>query len=754
MFKNNKVYLLIWLVIVFAFFARVIGGVIPAPLDTIVGLYHPFRDKIWDGYKQGVPFKNFLITDPVRQQIPYRYLAIEKIKKGELTSWNSYSFSGVPLSANIQSASYYPLNFIFLLFPFIWGWTIYIVLGPLLSGIFFYLYLNNFKLGKISSIFGALTFSFSGFFVAWMEWGTITHVILWLPLILLSYEKLIEKTSIKWVVILFFSQLSSLLAGHLQVSFYVFMFTSIYLIIKLRELDRRRIILKKLTIFLFVFTLVSIVSLIQYYPLYKLINSSSRNYDLPDWQTASWFLPWQNLIQFIAPDFFGNPSTLNYWGEWNYAEFIGYISIAPMIFAISAIFTRGKSKLDYLKWILLFLFLLILPTPIAKIPYILKIPFLETSQPTRLLSIIVFIFSIFAAFGLNKFLKNEDKNNKNIFRISVVILIIIISLACFIFFSRSLFSAEIVDKLKSISLRNLVFPFILAILIMSILTIKNKISYRLTAIFLMLISVIDLYRFSNKFLSFSNTSWFYPPTEIIQFLTNQKDVFRIMAVDRRILAPNFSIMYKLEDVSGYDPLYLVDYAKLYQAWETNGKEYYPGRYNRIINPTNYESFITDLLNVKYVLALTNIDSPKLRLILKEGETRLYENINIFPRVYFVEYVISAESEKEVVDLMFSEKENLRKTAIISEKIHEVEKGPLEIEETIEITDRSENYLKLNTHTNKNRLLVLSEIYYPSWQVYIDGVLSKIYKVNLAFRAVAVPKGSHRVEFKYQEFFSL
>lgn len=750
MFRSSKVYLFIWALIVFTFFAKILTGFIPAPLDTIVGLYHPFRDKIWNGYSGGVPFKNYLITDPVRQQIPYRYLAIEKIKKGEFFSWNPYSFSGTPLSANIQAAAYYPLNIIFLVLPFIWSWSIYIILGPLLSGLFLYLYLSNFKIGKISCLFGALTFSFSGFFVAWMEWGTITHVILWLPLILLSYEKLIEKTTIKWTAILFFSQLSSLLAGHLQLAFYVFLFILIYLFIKLRELDNRKIIIKKILIFLGVITIVGLISLIQYYPLYKLIISSSRNYDLPDWKSSSWFLPWQNLVQFIAPDFFGNPSTLNYWGEWNYGEFAVYIGIAPLIFALSVIFSKGKSKLSFFKWILLILFLLILPTPVAKIPYILKIPYLSTSQPTRLLSIVVFILSVYSAFGLNKFITNKDEKKENIFKMSLLVLVIIISLTAFIFLSNNIFSAEIADKLRTISLRNLIVPFILAIFIVLIIFVKTKIGYKLTVISLIVISVIDLYRFSNKFLSFSNTSWFYPPTEIIQFLTMQKDVFRIMTIDRRILAPNFSIMYKLEDVSGYDPLYLVDYAKLYQAWETNGKEYNPGRYNRIINPTNYESFITDLLNVKYILALTNIESSKLKLILTEGETRLYENINILPRAYFVENVKSAKNEDEVITLMFNEKENLRKTAITQDNIFNVEKGPLDLDEKLEIVGRSENFLKIITQTNKNRLLVLSEVYYPSWQVYIDGQLSKIYKVNLAFRAVSVPKGNHRVEFKYQD----
>src|SRR3989344_4706092 len=75
-------------------------GLLPIPADTLVGLYHPFRDYYSQSYPNGIPFKNFLITDPIRQQYPWRELAMQDIKSGGVPSWNPYSFSGTPLAAN------------------------------------------------------------------------------------------------------------------------------------------------------------------------------------------------------------------------------------------------------------------------------------------------------------------------------------------------------------------------------------------------------------------------------------------------------------------------------------------------------------------------------------------------------------------------------------------------------------------------------------------------------------------------------
>src|SRR5437763_11395176 len=83
---------------------------LPIPSDTIIGLYNPFRDVYAKAYPNGVPYKNFLITDPVRQQYPWRFLATELETNMQMPLWNPYNFSGTPLLANFQSAVFYPLN--------------------------------------------------------------------------------------------------------------------------------------------------------------------------------------------------------------------------------------------------------------------------------------------------------------------------------------------------------------------------------------------------------------------------------------------------------------------------------------------------------------------------------------------------------------------------------------------------------------------------------------------------------------------
>src|SRR3972149_6454066 len=133
--KKILPYLFIVLLVSVFFWQFFVRGLFPIPSDTIIGLYHPFRDLYAKNYPNGIPFKNFLITDPVRQQYPWRELVISAEKKLELPLWNPYNFSGVPLLANFQSASFYPLNVLFFFLPFNLVWSSLIVLQLVLAGV-------------------------------------------------------------------------------------------------------------------------------------------------------------------------------------------------------------------------------------------------------------------------------------------------------------------------------------------------------------------------------------------------------------------------------------------------------------------------------------------------------------------------------------------------------------------------------------------------------------------------------------------
>src|SRR6185437_11092656 len=220
--------LVIVLLVLFFFHSYILQGELPIPSDTIVTLYHPFIDFAAKHFPNGVPVKNILITDPVRQQYPWRWLAVSLEKYGQLPLWNPYSFGGTPLMANFQTAAFYPFNLLLLILPFSIGWGISILLEQLLAGVFLFLYLSNLRLRYAARFLGSIVFMFCGFMTSWLEWNTLDHVVIWLPLILLAIDNILiaKKKSLLhikngWNWVLLLSLLFSFFAGHTQPFFYL-----------------------------------------------------------------------------------------------------------------------------------------------------------------------------------------------------------------------------------------------------------------------------------------------------------------------------------------------------------------------------------------------------------------------------------------------------------------------------------------------------------------------------------------------------
>lgn len=726
------------------FHAFIFSQKLPIPSDTIVGLYHPFRDLYAKEYPSGIPYKNFLLTDPVRQQYPWKNLVVESFKNFQLPLWNPYNFSGTPLLANIQSAPFYPPNVLFFFLPFSYAWSVLIVLQPLLASVFLYLYLRNLKISNQGSMLGAITFAFSGFFISWLEWGTVLHVALWLPLLLLSIDKLVIGSRYTvWSIIFLFSLCSAFFAGHLQTFFYLFLFVWIYFLARWFQYRRK---IRILLLFLILNSLFIILTAIQWYPTLQLILESARNVDQSDWTKAGWFIPWHHLIQFIAPDFFGNPASLNYWSDWNYGEFVGYIGILPLLMAIFALFFRKDKKTLFFGTMVFVALFFAFPTPLAKLPFLFSLPFISTAQPTRLLFLIDFSLAVLAAFGIDYYLKQPKK----VFYPLGVLFFFFAVLWLVVLYGQQVFSTISAENF-AIAKRNLVLPSLLFILIgivcASVLVVPRK---KYTAVILwtlIIITAFDLFRFGTKFVPFTSPAYLYPSTAVTQFLQKQTGQFRMMTTDSRIFPPNFSAMYHIQSVDGYDPLYLRRYGEFIAASERRKADISPPfGFNRIITPHNFDSKIIDLLNVKYVLSLSDIDSPKFKKVFQEGQTRIYENRYVLPRVFFVKETKPVKTKQESMDLMLNQNTNLLETAIIElrkDSFLETSKWSLG---TARVARYEENRVIVQTDNAEKGFLVLADMYYPTWHVTIDGKQSDIVRTDYLLRGVVIPGGKHTIVF--------
>ena len=88
-------------------------------------------------------------------------------------------------------------------------------------------------------------------------------------------------------------------------------------------------------------------------------------------------------------------------------------------------------------------------------------------------------------------------------------------------------------------------------------------------------------------------------------------------------------------------------------------------------------------------------------------------------------------------------------AVVDKKFEaSVRSMPLDSTATIELVEYQPNYLKYEVNSEKGGTVVFSEIYYPGWQSVIDGQEIPHGRANYILRAMNVPAGKHVVEFKF------
>lgn len=133
-----------------------------------------------------------------------------------------------------------------------------------------------------------------------------------------------------------------------------------------------------------------------------------------------------------------------------------------------------------------------------------------------------------------------------------------------------------------------------------------------------------------------------------------------------------------------------------------------------------------------------------------GENIPLQNPYAFGNAWFVKnvkYVDDANAEIEAVATV-----DPLETAIADVKFKEQLKGGesafKDSLSSIRLVSYKPNELVYESSTPKGGIVVFSEIYYPGWQAYVDGEEVEHGRANYIFRAMNVPAGQHKIEFKF------
>lgn len=154
-----------------------------------------------------------------------------------------------------------------------------------------------------------------------------------------------------------------------------------------------------------------------------------------------------------------------------------------------------------------------------------------------------------------------------------------------------------------------------------------------------------------------------------------------------------------------------------------------------VDPSGFP--VLNMLNTRYFI-----------FPLQGGQTMPMQNPYTMGNAWFVDEVQYVTNANEEIDALHHI--NPAKVAVVDQKFSEQVKQTAAPDSmsSIKLTAYEPNGLKYEVDSKTGGTVVFSEIYYPGWQAYIDGVEAPHGRANYILRAMNVPTGEHVVEFKF------
>ncbi len=379
---NLLVGLILLLAPLFWFAPVVIGGKTLLPADNL------YQFQPWASLAEEMGATtphNELLSDLVLQNVVWKTFLRETLAQGELPLWNPHIFSGVPFLAAGQHSALYPLSLVFYVLPLPLAYGVFTWLQFSVIAWGMYLFGRALRLGRAPSLLAGLAFAFSGFVVVSVVFSMIIAAAAWLPVLLACIETIVRKqeekgdvpySPIPYVVGGAIALGVQVLAGHPEIVVITLLVAGFYSLARLLMAWRRVGSLgRPLRLAGWLLAMVALglaLGAVQLIPLYELVSTSFRQGSASFDEVVGWAWPVRQIVTFLLPDFFGNPSHHGwwdpalrawraagpnalgepvrdvFWGVKNYVEGGNYLGIMTLLLAalamVGAVRGRGRKE--------------------------------------------------------------------------------------------------------------------------------------------------------------------------------------------------------------------------------------------------------------------------------------------------------------------------------------------------------------------------------------------------------------------------
>jgi|GEM_PF-6718090 len=659
------------------------------------------------------------------------YRAFEAIKRasilrGEWPLWNPYFEAGMPGLADTQMGVFYPFTLLLVWLPPIpmlnWASALHIWL----AGLGMYFLLRDFEVRPVASMMAGIAFMCSGAYLSYVgAQPTGIYAFTWCGWLMLAARRLLITHRPGALVALTLVVAISLTAGQYQFSALSFMVPLAYTIFfGITEIFSGEVKQGVVGVSLTILALIIAVGLtaVQTLPFVELVRYSVRSKGFTLDQATQFAFHITDLATFLMPHFSTEISALlGQTGEaaahYNHLQYFG---VLPFLFAILALAAprpkdRGLICLLGSAAVAAQLAAFGAALPVYRLVYLI-FPFVRV--PGRWMLIWTEAGVILAALGFDSLLdrlasENRDRVMRRLQKFGVIVGIL--APVCVVI---ALIPGVLLPRLSL---------FLLAITLLMLAScfwMLPKLPLDQWSWAAVGPILLDLFFFAWVLSTPTSSRYFYDLQATLARLAVPPETYRLETSGR----DSASALVPATDIG--DPL----------------------RLDRIDHLLALGRRGINLMSGAYFIS--NGSSPELDLveIRRNGESILYADPDVLPRLYAAPALKIVATESDALTAVASPSFDPFALAILV-KDSDVPNLPRTSSGHAmfsgEITKYGMNQLSAQINVDRPAMIVFVETAYPGWEATVDGVPSRVWTVNYAFRGVVVEAGQHTITLTYR-----
>lgn len=707
---------------------------------------------------------------------PLRYSLYESYRSGALPLWDRHFAQGFPNLAAFQTGVFYPPHFIFVFTTFFISIRALFIFHFLVAAIGTYGLLRHWNYSRGLALVGSLLYALGGVIVSLSNLLNHFQSAVWLPFLILTWERVLITPM--WRNFLTFTLVGALqfLAGSPEM-FIMSMGLALLDGFRVRDSQPEVSFLRIFYLALGASLLMLALTMAQFLPTAELIMESRRSQPIDPAEGLMWSLNLSNLLNLFFLDREVEPSFgvgINFFFGQNVPLFLThYMGVIGLFGILLWMYYGTRREKIYISALTLGFLAMALGSNATIYPFIFRsLPIISAIRfPEKFFFLTYVMLLLIALRGLKGFLLDRRERTKAPIIILCLIVLAWLSLYLVLRFHSEILTDFIVansriQELSDIHLKatvsvltNLQQQVILsfALLILLVLVKSAKISRLVFSILLVSVVYVDLAWANRGFLFTthpdtvdstppvlqpSETPWtrlfFYPAPNDLHpafFSVNGRPTFeQAVALSFQNYLPNVGVMRG------------IDY---FQEIDALGRRPY-NEFLRVANNLAFEHQIKLLrtFNVGHVLSYRELPKKGIRLVGKfpKSFSWLYRLDDTVPRAYVVNRAFVEKDPLKALHMLSTPEFDPLQEVVLVNDISIQPAGPLIAH--VKFLRYENTVVTIQAEANQDGMLILADSFYPGWKAHIDGQESKIYRANHFFRALAFPKGEHRIEFRY------